>query len=70
MPVIYMRHFIHGTKVAIAEAEARYDEGNGWVRYEPPTVEPVVESVTTGEEIPNALISRQTQAKKLTLRGT
>jgi len=33
--VIYMRHPDHGNKVAIAEAEAVYDEKNGWERYEP-----------------------------------
>jgi hypothetical protein len=32
--VIYMRHPIHGSKVAIAEAEAAYDEKNGWERYD------------------------------------
>jgi len=32
--VIYMRHPVHGTKVAIAEAEAVSDEKNGWERYE------------------------------------
>jgi hypothetical protein len=30
---IYLRHPKHGTKVAIAEAEAVADERNGWVRY-------------------------------------
>ena len=32
---IYLRHPRHGTKVAIAEAEAEADECNGWVRYTP-----------------------------------
>tara|TARA_R110000868_G_scaffold83095_1_gene234772 strand:+ start:50 stop:220 length:171 start_codon:yes stop_codon:yes gene_type:complete len=32
--VIYMRHPIHGNKIAIAEAEAEADEKNGWERYE------------------------------------
>jgi hypothetical protein len=32
--VIYMRHPVHGTKVAIAEAEADADEKNGWERYD------------------------------------
>ena len=32
--VIYMRHPIHGNKVAILEAEAEADEKNGWERYE------------------------------------
>ena len=30
---IYLKHFIHGTKVAISELEAQADEENGWVRY-------------------------------------
>ena len=32
--VIYMRHPVYGSKVAIAEAEAVYDETNGWERYD------------------------------------
>ena len=32
--VIYLQHPVHGSKVAIAEAEAVYDEKNGWVRCE------------------------------------
>jgi hypothetical protein len=33
MAVIYMSHSVHGTKVACLEAEAVYDEKNGWVRH-------------------------------------
>ena len=33
--VIYLKHPVHGTKVAIAELEAEQDEKNGWVRYTP-----------------------------------
>jgi len=33
--MIYLRHPDHGTKVATMEMEAIYDEGNGWVRYNP-----------------------------------
>jgi hypothetical protein len=33
MPVIYMKHAVHGAKVANMEAEAVADEANGWVRY-------------------------------------
>ena len=33
--VIYLRHPVHGNKVAIAEAEAEADEKNGWERFEP-----------------------------------
>ena len=31
---IYLKHYRHGTKVAMSEMEARYDEENGWVRYD------------------------------------
>ena len=30
---IYLRHDVHGTKVATMELEALADEENGWVRY-------------------------------------
>lgn len=42
MPTIYLKHPQHGTKVAIVEQEAVYDEANGWVRYDPMTPAPVV----------------------------
>ena len=46
MPIIYLKHPIHGTKVATMDAEAEYDETNGWERYELDTQpEPVVEEV-------------------------
>jgi len=32
---IYLRHFLHGSKVATCEQEAQYDEKHGWVRYDP-----------------------------------
>lgn len=37
---IYLKHFIHGTKVAISEQEAVYDESHGWVRYTPDAIIP------------------------------
>lgn len=37
MPVIYMKHEIHGAKVANMEQEAAADEANGWTRYNPET---------------------------------
>jgi hypothetical protein len=33
--VIYLKHPIHGTKVAIAETEAEADEQIGWIVYNP-----------------------------------
>jgi len=35
MPNIYLKHPIHGAKIATMELEAEYDEQNGWVRYNP-----------------------------------
>lgn len=32
--VIYLKHELHGTKVACSEAEAKADESKGWKRYE------------------------------------
>lgn len=50
MAVIYLKHEKHGTKVACEEAEAKYDESRGWVRYvietplqEPPKVIPITQ---------------------------
>jgi hypothetical protein len=33
--VIYLKHAVHGTKVAISETEAQADIKNGWNEYEP-----------------------------------
>jgi hypothetical protein len=49
---IYLKHERHGTKVATVEAEAVYDESNGWVRYDPNPVQAsgnVVPIVKTAE---------------------
>jgi hypothetical protein len=37
MAIIYLKHPVHGAKVATLEMEAVYDEKNGWVRYNPDT---------------------------------
>jgi hypothetical protein len=37
---IYLKHPRHGTKVAVAEAEAVYDEKSGWVRFDPTAAPP------------------------------
>ena len=43
MAAIYMKHPVHGAKVATLEAEAIYDETHGWVRYTPETPEPAAD---------------------------
>jgi hypothetical protein len=47
--VIYLRHPLHGNKVAIAEAEAVCDEKNGWERYTVESTEPEPESEPVNE---------------------
>jgi hypothetical protein len=37
--VIYLRHPVHGIKVATMELEAQADEKNGWTRFDPAEVE-------------------------------
>jgi hypothetical protein len=36
---IYLKHPVHGTKIATMDLEAVQDETNGWVRYNPDTPE-------------------------------
>ena len=35
MSTIYLKHPVHGNKVATMELEAVYDEEHGWSRYNP-----------------------------------
>lgn len=37
MAVIYLKHPVHGSKVAISDREADYDKTLGWVVYDPET---------------------------------
>ena len=37
MPIIYLKHPVHGTKVATMEVEAEADAQNGWIVYNPDT---------------------------------
>lgn len=45
MPNIYLRHPIHGTKVATMDIEAEEDEKNGWVVYNPDTPKEIQKAV-------------------------
>jgi hypothetical protein len=35
MALIYLRHDVHGVKIATLELEAEADEENGWERFDP-----------------------------------
>ena len=52
MAVIYLKHPVHGAKVATLEAEAIYDESNGWMRYDPVTP---VQAADEDDEIVNEM---------------
>ena len=45
MPIIYLKHPVHGTKVATMEAEANADVANGWKVYNPEEQPQVAEAV-------------------------
>jgi len=38
--MIYLKHPVHGVKIASLEAEAKADEKNGWVRFDPDATDP------------------------------
>lgn len=42
MAVIYLKHSVHGAKVATSELEAQQDERNGWRRFSVDDNSPVV----------------------------
>jgi hypothetical protein len=61
-----MKHPIHGTKVATMDAEAEYDEANGWERYEldtQPEVEKVVQEVKEVIAAPVNTLEKRTRRK-------
>ena len=57
---IYLKHPLHGAKVAYMDSEAEYDETNGWKRYIPSVEEDYVEE----EENVVALITNAFEQKR------
>ncbi len=66
MPIIYLKHPVHGAKVATMELEAEYDERSGWERYaldDNKPVFPTVDDVHLPESnLLNALSPRRRRA--------
>lgn len=60
---IYLRHPVHGTKVAVMAMEAEYDEQNGWERYDPNAVEEV-EEVVSQETVVEAAPYNELEVKR------
>jgi hypothetical protein len=52
---IYLSHPVHGAKVAISDMEVEYDEGNGWMRYNPETPSVEIAAETAESFIPSFL---------------
>lgn len=64
MSVIYLKHPVHGGKVACAELEAQQDEKNGWVRYTPEAPAEAAPAVPEpADSIPNFLAAQQPRRK-------
>ena len=75
MAVIYLKHPVHGHKVACSDIEADYDENHGWERYtidtpiveEAAVEEPVVEEVELEiEAAPANALEVKTRRRKTT----
>ena len=58
--VIYLKHPLHGAKVAIAEAEAEQDELNGWQRFNPDTPSDT-QAAPVQQEVTNQLPRRRSK---------
>jgi hypothetical protein len=65
MPIIYLSHPDHGTKVANMEQEAESDEQNGWTRY---TIDTPTEIVEVVEEQPESVVEVVNTLKPKTRR--
>jgi hypothetical protein len=69
MAVIYLKHPVHGHKVACSDFEADYDETLGWERYtvDTPIIEDVViEEETDVEAVPANALEVKTRRRKTT----
>jgi hypothetical protein len=64
MAVIYLKHPIHGHKVACSDFEADYDENHGWERYTVDT--PIIEEETEVEAAPANALEVKTRRRKTT----
>ena len=62
MSVIYMKHPVHGAKVATMEAEAEADEKNGWTRYN-------LDTPSEPEEAANTLVVKRKYTRKAETEG-
>ncbi len=64
MPTIYLRHPVHGTKVATMDLEAEADEKCGWVRYNLPTQQQPDAAVVEPQEVVANHLPRRGRPRK------
>ena len=62
---IYLKHPVHGHKVATMELEAVFDETNGWKRYNPDIPAPAIDA----EVAVNALEVKRKYTRKAVAEG-
>jgi hypothetical protein len=69
MAVIYLKHPVHGHKVACSDMEADYDETHGWERYtvSAPLAEIDVEETVEEEAAPVNTLEVKTRRRKTTV---
>lgn len=63
MAVIYLKHKVHGNKVARSEVEAAADRANGWEDYKPSTA-PAKPAAPKNESIAAELAAALERAEK------
>ena len=68
MAVIYLKHPVHGHKVACSDIEADHDENHGWERYtvDTPIIQKFVVEETEVEAAPANTLEVKTRRRKTT----
>lgn len=68
MAVIYLKHPVHGHKVACSDIEADHDENHGWERYtvDTPIAQEFVIEDTEVEAAPANVLEVKTRRRKTT----
>lgn len=68
MAVIYLKHPVHGHKVACSDIEADHDENHGWERYtvDTPIIQEFVVEETEVEAAPANTLEVKTRRRKTT----
>jgi hypothetical protein len=63
MPIIYLKHPLHGFKIVTMDAEAEHDETHGWERYELDTQPAPVAEVKEVIAAPVNTLEKRTRRK-------